>query len=47
MIRYIEGVKTRKQARKKEPMAMVVYPADGGYMAFDTVQEFISWSKQK
>lgn len=47
MIRFIEGVKNRKEARKKEPMAMVVCPVDGGYMAFDTVQEFIAWSKQK
>ena len=42
MIRYIEGV---KQARKKE--SMVVCEVNGRYMAFDTVQEFIVWSKQK
>lgn len=47
MIRFLEGVKTRKQATKIAPWAAVIVKVDGGYKAFESVDDFIVWSKQK
>lgn len=40
-------VKTAAQARKQAPWAAVVHKAGGGYMAFESIEDYQRWKSQK
>lgn len=41
----IEG--TRKEAEKKAPWAAKIVKVEGGYMAFESINDYKVWIKQK
>ncbi len=40
-------VKTAKQARKAAPWAAKIVKVSGGYLAFESINDFNLWRKQK
>lgn len=43
---FIE-VKTGKEAKGRAPWAAVIVKVEGGYMAFESVQDYETWRRQK
>ena len=39
--------KTAAQARKLAPWAAIVAKVEGGYIAFESVQDYTTWKNQK
>jgi len=46
MTRFVEA-KTRREAERKAPDAAKIVKVTGGYMAFDTHDDYETWRKQK
>lgn len=36
-----------EEAKKKTPWAAIVVEVEGGFMAFESVQDYETWTKQK
>ena len=43
----LTGCKTAKEARKLAAWASVVRRVDGGYMAWESVADYRTWTRQK
>lgn len=39
--------KTKKEAQEQAPWAYKIVKVDGGYMAFERVQDYETWKNQK
>ncbi len=46
-MKFIEGCKTAREARKAYPGAAVVRRVEGGYAVFETVTDYQTWRRQK
>jgi len=44
---FIEGCKTAKEAKEKAKWAAKVVKVEGGYHAFEYMNEYITWKNQK
>lgn len=44
---YFINAKNRKQAIKAAPNAAFIVKVEGGYLAFESVDEYYRWKRQK
>lgn len=47
MKKQFVAVKTRKEAKKECPWAEKIVKADGGYLCFESYQDYLLWKRQK
>lgn len=46
-MKFLEGCKTARQARRRAPWAAVARKVEGGYMAYRYVSDFNTWNNQR
>ena len=47
MKEFLEGCKTAKEAKEKATWAAKVVKVEGGYMAFEFMDDYFLWKNQK
>ena len=46
-MKFLEGCSTAEEAEDRAPSAVVLIECDGGWMAFDSDEEWETWDNQR